>query len=73
MAGNVWEWTHSKMKKYPYKADDGREAESASGNRVLRGGSFFDDVRVARCACRNVIGVITFGDYFGFRVVASPA
>ena len=72
MAGNVWEWTHSLSKKYPYNASDGREDEKASGNRVLRGGSFGCDDRYARCAYRNGGSDFLFID-FGFRVVASPA
>jgi iron(II)-dependent oxidoreductase len=53
MVGNVWEWTHSRFKGYPYEAGDGRESEGGSGGRVLRGGSFDGNRRLARCACRN--------------------
>lgn len=72
MAGNVWEWCHSLYKPYPYKADDGRESETASGSRVLRGGSFFNNSEGARCAYRNrdVPGSLSFK--YGFRVAASP-
>jgi formylglycine-generating enzyme required for sulfatase activity len=70
MSGNVWEWTHSLFKPYPYKADDGREDEKASGARVLRGGSFIYYDGYARCAYRNSIDVLS--DDGGFRVVASP-
>jgi hypothetical protein len=38
MAGNVWEWTYSRYKAYPYRADDGREDVKAVLIRVLRGG-----------------------------------
>ena len=72
MVGNVWEWTHSLKKEYPYNASDGRENEKASGNRVLRGGSFFDNEWIARCAYRS--DYLRFGDflsYVGLRVVAS--
>jgi formylglycine-generating enzyme required for sulfatase activity len=52
MAGNVWEWTHSLFRPYPYTASDGREEENATEPRVLRGGSWDGIQEVARAACR---------------------
>ena len=72
MSGNVWEWTYSLFKPYPYKAHDGREDENASGNRVLRGGSYYYGGMNARCACRYFDPVGSFIDVRGFRVAASP-
>jgi len=72
MAGNVWECTHSLWKDYPYKANDGREAEKASGRRVLRGGSFYNFEGNARCAYRDDYLIDDFDSGVGFRVVASP-
>jgi formylglycine-generating enzyme required for sulfatase activity len=72
MAGNVREWTSSLYEDYPYQADDGREDPIASGDRVLRSGSFCDHPNSARCAYRNLahLGILIL--YRGFRCVLSP-
>ncbi|MDP1624144.1 MAG: SUMF1/EgtB/PvdO family nonheme iron enzyme [bacterium] len=74
MAGNVWEWTHSLIKDYPYKVNDGREDEKASTVRthVLRGGSFFYNEMKARCAYRNEDGIYVLLNYIGFRLCIAP-
>jgi formylglycine-generating enzyme required for sulfatase activity len=69
MAGNVWEWTRSLYKDYPYKPKDGREDLKDEGVRVLRGGSF--SLWLVRCAVRSgPYPVDRFGGG-GFRVVLS--
>lgn len=71
MVGNVWEWTQSVFKDYPYQAGDGREDLKASGSRVVRGGSFLDDSRNARCAYRNGSYPALRNPNRGFRVVVA--
>jgi formylglycine-generating enzyme required for sulfatase activity len=69
MAGNVWEWTGSLYKGYPYAPDDGREDLAGTGDRVLRGGAWFDSRDAVRTAFRRGRGV-DFRDFgLGFRVV----
>jgi formylglycine-generating enzyme required for sulfatase activity len=72
MVGNVWEWCHSLCKPYPYKVNDGREKESGTDVRVVRGGSWHFSQRVARAAFRhgNVPGDRDV--VLGFRVVVAP-
>ena len=71
MAGNVWEWTSSLHRGYPYRVDDGREDMASSDERVLRGGSFSDAESLIGCTNRSK----TTPDYrtsnTGFRVVIS--
>ena len=71
MSGNVWEWTRSLKKAYPYNVKDGREDIKASGARVLRGGSFNYNGRYARCACRLDYDFTNFSNSLGFRVVVA--
>ena len=73
MAGNVWEWTQSLYRSYPYAADDGREALAAPGERVVRGGSYNHDLRQIRCAARTGMATGVRDVYIGFRVAAGAA
>ncbi|HEX9922614.1 MAG TPA: SUMF1/EgtB/PvdO family nonheme iron enzyme [Anaerolineae bacterium] len=74
MAGNVWEWTTSQFKEYPYDPADGRENLEAGDKalRVWRGGSFSRYRSRARCAARywDLPDLWYFSG--GFRVVVSP-
>jgi formylglycine-generating enzyme required for sulfatase activity len=74
MAGNVWEWTRSLLRKYPYKPRDGRE-KMETGNdvlRVLRGGSYLDPAGRVRCAARSWYNPNSRGRCGGFRIVVRP-
>jgi formylglycine-generating enzyme required for sulfatase activity len=71
MAGNVWEWTRSVYKDYPYVSGDGREDLESGGSRVVRGGSWFDIQRLVRCAYRYRHDPDLWSYYGGFRVVVS--
>jgi len=76
LSGNVWEWTRSIYKGYPYPEQGGKRQQQenlkAVGDRVLRGGSFGDFRSFVRCAFRNGSGPGPRGGYFGFRIVVSP-
>ena len=75
MAGNVWEWTSSLYKDYPYRSDDGREDMSSGNSRVVRGGSFSYNEAHARAASRPHGALNDRVVSFGFRVgvgVAAP-
>jgi formylglycine-generating enzyme required for sulfatase activity len=73
MHGNVWEWTRSTYRPYPYAPDDGRNEVTDFGRKVVRGGSWYD--RPKRCrsgfrlsypAWRKVYNV-------GFRIVVESS
>ena len=71
MVGNVWEWTNTLYRPYPYQADDGRESRQAAGFRVLRGASFKNDANVAHALSR-LDGDFKFFNNVGFRCAVSP-
>jgi formylglycine-generating enzyme required for sulfatase activity len=73
LLGNVWEWTTSLYRPYPYRVDDGREELEAEGRRVLRGGSWYHNRRDARCAYRLRSYPGYCSNFVGFRLVVSLA
>ncbi|MDS4070010.1 MAG: SUMF1/EgtB/PvdO family nonheme iron enzyme [Candidatus Competibacter sp.] len=76
MSGNVWEWTRSLDGGYPYPPEgserQAREDPAATGRRVLRGGAFRLNPRLARGAVRGGFGPDDRSGGDGFRVVVSP-
>ncbi|HEY5871461.1 MAG TPA: formylglycine-generating enzyme family protein [Candidatus Tectomicrobia bacterium] len=79
LSGNVWEWTRSLEGSYPYpvrqaaraKREDLQASEDAS--RDLRGGAFWDDHQLVRCAYRNRNVARLVNLDVGFRVaLAGP-
>ena len=70
LSGNVWEWTGSLYRPYPYQADDGREnPHDGDVRRVVRGGSWGNARVHARCACRGNAHPGARGLSLGFRVL----
>lgn len=67
LAGNVWEWTSSLYKPYPYVAADGREDLTASGDRVFRGGSWYSSAFWIRSASRYRRNPDVMANSRGFR------
>lgn len=53
MHGNAAEWVRTLYRPYPYDPGDGREEVRAGGDRVVRGGSFYDRPARARSAQRR--------------------
>jgi len=72
MHGNVWEWTRSAYKPYPYKANDGRNDQAAEGRRTVRGGSWRD--RPKRCRSAFRLSYMPWQRVYnvGFRIVVLP-
>jgi formylglycine-generating enzyme required for sulfatase activity len=71
MAGNVWEWTSSHFRPYPYTGADGRERLDSTGTRVLRGGAWFVSPQVPRAARRYYFYPDSLNVFSGFRVVCA--
>jgi formylglycine-generating enzyme required for sulfatase activity len=71
MLGNVWEWTNSLHRKYPYNINDGREKETEHESHVMRGGSYTDFWKNIRCSARKGETHMRQLD-LGFRVCLAP-
>jgi iron(II)-dependent oxidoreductase len=74
MAGQVWEWTRSSYRPYPYDPRDGREEPSQGDTRVARGGSSSSDYEGLTATSREVIfprRAATGHAYIGFRCAST--
>lgn len=71
MAGNVYEWTASLFRIYPYVPGDGREDVQLDGLRAVRGGSWYTDSAAVRCTSRIKSNPWGRRSNFGFRLAAS--
>jgi formylglycine-generating enzyme required for sulfatase activity len=73
MAGNVWEWTSSAYKDYPYDARDGRERPSSNELHIRRGGSWSSPPANARTTKRAADSPDHLDSSIGFRLVRGPS
>ena len=75
MIGNVWEWTTTKwVDSYAnYAEAEDNSIDASENSRVLRGGSWIDNHRFARCAFRLYFNPSGVGQLFGLRCVLSPS
>ncbi|NCO92958.1 MAG: hypothetical protein AUJ96_17650 [Armatimonadetes bacterium CG2_30_66_41] len=71
MHGNVWEWTLSAAKPYPYRADDGRNEPNSAEGRIARGGSWRDRPSHATASVRLAYRPYQCVYNVGFRVVCA--
>ncbi|NQT54512.1 SUMF1/EgtB/PvdO family nonheme iron enzyme [bacterium] len=69
MAGNACEWTRTAYRPYPYDPGDGRDQPSPGGEKVVRGGSWFDKPNRARSAFRWKYPAWRKVHNVGFRVI----
>lgn len=67
MVGNVWQWTSSLDKPYPYNPNDGREDDKASGMRITRGGAWGFGPSIDRTALRSRFDPSAVSLSIGFR------
>jgi len=72
MHGNVWEWTRSAYRPYPYNSGDGRNDLADAGGKVVRGGSWYDRPKRCRSAFRLSYPAWRKVYNVGFRVVIEP-
>ena len=72
MSGNVWEWTSSAYRAYPYDvADDRENPENSDDRRVVRGGSWNTDLDFVRACVRRDDAPDCRFSILGFRLVCS--
>lgn len=71
-SGNLWTWTRSKIENYKYNSNDGREDETGTDVRIVRGGSWGDFRGFARASYRLNYNPDGWNYGFGFFVACRP-
>lgn len=73
LSGNIWEWTRSILKPYPYDPLDGREnLEIKDVARVVRGGAFNSGIETLRSSHRTGRYPSFCASNTGFRIALIP-
>lgn len=72
MSGNVWEWTRSSSKPYPFDPTNDRDDLADDALWIMRGGSFNDQENNVRAAVRGAADPGARRNFIGFRIVLSP-
>lgn len=67
MVGNVWQWTSTLFRDYPYNPDDGREDRAQNAERVIRGSMFAFGPTITRTNTRNKLAPDDKAISVGFR------
>ena len=69
MSGNVWEWTTTVLRQYPYSPHDGREDPESELSRVIKGGWWRSHKEDVSAIARNHCGIVGGIDRLGLRIV----
>ena len=68
MVGNVWEWTSSIFRPYPFRLEQNKENKGSTDRFVIRGGAWYYSRKLARCACREGMNANQSSESIGFRL-----
>jgi formylglycine-generating enzyme required for sulfatase activity len=72
MLGNVWEWVNDWYDTYPSSAQTNPTGPVSSSNRVVRGGSWYNDTNLVRSSFRSYFSPGNANYDVGFRVARTP-
>jgi iron(II)-dependent oxidoreductase len=72
MVGNVWEWTSSYLRDYPFDVNDVPPIPGDMTRIVVRGGAWYYSKKLARCSSREGMLRDYTSNSLGFRIVRVP-